>query len=549
MIASVLIIIVLGVRLLIKDKVHPMILYYMWFVVIIKLVMPYGPESSMSIYNMISEERRTGIYDTITNEEVVRVEGDITSEIGTSITMNDNTPVSVTTDNVNDESIERPSFLKTIDDRLDNLTLNKILYIIWIIGIGFFTLRMIYSYRQICKSIRHKKYSNSRIETILLESLNILALKKTVEIVVSDKFNSPALFGVMNPKIIIPRKIMCKCKDEELKYIFLHELSHLKRKDNIVIWISWAIKTIYWFNPIILLSMKLMQNDCELACDASVLSNINDKENVTYGKTILNVLSSINNTKVYVGTTTMIRNKKDVKERIYMISKNKKYGFKTLAIGIALIVTLCVVGLTSQHSLGTSEVEESNIKTTKELIGEKTNSEVIIYNTHYDEEYDDGLTVVDSGELLAENMKLNGLDASFLKNVKETPNFNKTYELSRELIVEGVESYDEKMLVDIHRETYGEPDKHKREIVIILSESSPRYEANKSYATELNNYLTSKGVVSKIYEYKTTGESGHNFNLDLSDRALSINVGSRTSSKEDLDFCVDNLSKALKELN
>lgn len=553
-IASVLIIIILAIRALINKRVSPMIVYYMWFIVIIKLVIPYGPESNISIYNIFTQENNTSIYNLLINNEITK-EGNNENyeEELISLQPNINSTIKDADDNLKDGNTEFTAFLKTFDNKLDNLTLNQTIYFIWIIGISLLILRGIYSYFQIHNLIRGKIYSNDRVKEIMLESLKLLCFNKEVEIVVSEKFDSPALFGVLNPKIIIPKNIMDKCSNEELKYIFLHELSHLKRKDNIVIWISWAIKTIYWFNPIILLSMKLMQNDSELACDSTVLRKIDDKENIDYGKTILNVLSSINHHRVYVGTTTMIRNKKDVKERIYMISKNKKYGLKTFVIGVALIVTVGVIGLTSEYSVGTSDAEkikqqESNMKSTSELISEKTESEIVIYNTHYEEGYDNGLTVIDGAEILAENMKSNGVGASFLKNVKESPNYNKLYELSRELIVEGIDKYDDKVLIDFHRESFQEPDEHKRDIVIILSESSPRYEANKLYANKVNDYLNSIGVVSRIFEYKTSVVPDHNFNLDLSDKSLSINVGSSTSSKEDLEFCANELTKAINQI-
>ena len=270
---------------------------------------------------------------------------------------------------------------------------------------------------------------------------------------------------------------------EELKYILLHELTHLKRKDNIIIWVSLIIKIIYWFNPIIIMAMNLMQRDCELACDTNVLNKVDYRENINYGMAILKVLNSINSNRQYIGTITMIRNKKDVKERISMISKNKKYGFKTLIIGAVLISVLCWVGLTSKSSEATNVLNEGII-----------NSDIVIYNTHYHEAYAKGLTVKDAAKMLSNNLKEEGFDSEFLDNIKIGP-YIESYNRSTDLLSERVENYEDKMLIDIHTAAdNGDDYENKRAIKIVLNKASVSYEVRKVFVDKLLNELKLQGV-------------------------------------------------------
>lgn len=52
MVGSILIGVIYLIRMFIRKKVNPIIIYYMWILVIVKLIVPYGPESELSIYNI-----------------------------------------------------------------------------------------------------------------------------------------------------------------------------------------------------------------------------------------------------------------------------------------------------------------------------------------------------------------------------------------------------------------------------------------------------------------------------------------------------------------
>lgn len=81
-----------------------------------------------------------------------------------------------------------------------------------------------------------------------------------------------------------------------------------------------------------------------------VLSKLNNNENRDYGNTIINVLQYVNIKSYEPGTTSMITDKKKLKERIRSISKNKKFGFKTVLVGGVIIIALGVVVLTRNIS-------------------------------------------------------------------------------------------------------------------------------------------------------------------------------------------------------
>lgn len=131
----------------------------------------------------------------------------------------------------------------------------------------------------------------------------------------------------------------------------MHELCHLKSKDAVVNWIISILKVLYWFNPIILLGLKSMQNECELVCDSKVLVYLKNTENFEYGATIINIAKLINEKNwipKVAGVTSMAMNKSELKRRILMISRNKKINKKGLLLGLIIVLAFGIVCLSGR---------------------------------------------------------------------------------------------------------------------------------------------------------------------------------------------------------
>lgn len=100
----------------------------------------------------------------------------------------------------------------------------------------------------------------------------------------SDKVLSPAVYGFIRPKIILPKGL----RQEDLPYILQHENIHIRRRDNL--WRVLAIVTacIHWFNPLIWLMLKAFFADMELSCDERVLKKYGVESQKDYALALVN---------------------------------------------------------------------------------------------------------------------------------------------------------------------------------------------------------------------------------------------------------------------
>jgi hypothetical protein len=90
-------------------------------------------------------------------------------------------------------------------------------------------------------------------------------------VLVSDRLEVPTAIGFSNAAVILPAWMLESTSAEELKYILLHELAHLHRRDD---WTNLAqkiLKALLFFLPSVWWIERRLSLDREMACDDAVL--------------------------------------------------------------------------------------------------------------------------------------------------------------------------------------------------------------------------------------------------------------------------------------
>lgn len=172
---------------------------------------------------------------------------------------------------------------------------------------------------------------------ILIYSATIKELKYAERIrgniFVSGKVNTPAVYGVIKPRIILPSR-------NTDKYVLMHEKAHIKRRDNLLRIIAVTVACIHWFNPLVWLFLKLYISDSELACDEAVISALPRTKHKEYALTLLRHTEAKTVYASPFGGAV-------VKTRIERILSYKKLSIFSVVAFIVLIVFIAYFLLTN----------------------------------------------------------------------------------------------------------------------------------------------------------------------------------------------------------
>jgi beta-lactamase regulating signal transducer with metallopeptidase domain len=95
---------------------------------------------------------------------------------------------------------------------------------------------------------------------------------RAVSILISPRLEVPTAIGFLRPAVVIPAWLAEEMTTEELQYVILHELAHLRRRDD---WTNLAqklVKAVLFFHPGVFWIERKLSLSREMACDDAVLA-------------------------------------------------------------------------------------------------------------------------------------------------------------------------------------------------------------------------------------------------------------------------------------
>ncbi len=327
---GLLILTLLLVKRFLKDKISRQWQYYIWLVVVLRLLLPFGSE-----VNLLGKT-----YQAV----------DQAISQAAPLPQQQQPPRNATGGNLA-PAVGAERYNETVNNPADDVTTARPLqdigtlfidhiWLAWLIVALGLLIRKITIYQGFIRYINAGLTPVSDIG--LLDRLSIAAkqsgIKKPIELCINPLVSSPLLIGFFHPCIVLPG---ADIPEKDFRYIILHELTHYKRRDMFYKWLVQITVCLHWFNPFVHLMSREITKACEFSCDEAVLAKIGNGNAQDYGKTLLEAMAAVGKYKENLGAVTLSENKQLLKERLGAIMKFKK---KSTAIRFLTgVFTLCVI--------------------------------------------------------------------------------------------------------------------------------------------------------------------------------------------------------------
>lgn len=368
---SVIFFLLLILKKIFRKALSPKWHYYIWILLLIRLLVPFEPESPLSIYNVITsavEKINLPIGEMFTRMQTSLPGTAIQDEITVNTQLSHNQTQYENGKNPSGNTIPYAD----IDDNgvyhSESGFILRIASICWLGGIILLTVYIIYINSAFTINVRrnYTPLNDIRIEGILKSCRTILGIQRELPVLTSKKMRTPSLYGLINPCILVSEYYMKQLSDDEIRYIFLHELSHYKRKDIAVNWLLTSLQIIYFFNPLIWYAFYKIHEDCEIACDAEALKYLEVEEYQPYGNTIIKLIRLFSESHFIPTTAGISKNKSGYKRRIIMITKFKKSNWTGTVLAVFIIIVAAIVGLTGCTTIKETQQGRTSSETSQE---------------------------------------------------------------------------------------------------------------------------------------------------------------------------------------
>ena len=308
---SALILAVLLVRAIFKNRVPKRMVYTLWLVVLVKLCLP-GTLVSLPV--LPAEEAAAPV------QRVELPAQPLPAQQPAQAVTQPQTPVQQPVSPAQEAA--KPA--------AKPLTATQIFQIVWaggsaLLGFWLFGTWLVFTVR-------------------LHKSRRFLGRHGRTRIYISSTVKSPCLAGLV-PAVYLTEDVL---QTDSTELILRHELTHLRHLDHLWSFCRTAAVIAYWWNPFIWLAAICSKRDAELACDEAVAAGLSDAQRLVYARAILAQAPRRAAALSLAGPP--------VKERILFLTKKQRTSALCVILVLLLIVSAAGCSITELTRQKTGEI-------------------------------------------------------------------------------------------------------------------------------------------------------------------------------------------------
>lgn len=168
----------------------------------------------------------------------------------------------------------------------------------------------------------------------------------SVTLATSDRLSVPAAIGFLKPMIVIPDWALEELAPEEFKIILLHEIAHLRRRDDWTNLLQKAVRAVFIFHPAVWWIERQLSLEREMACDDQVLAETGNPR--AYAKCLVALLERSFARRAWVLAQAAVHRVEEARERLLRILDGNRIGsrrFGKPAVALAGILSLLCLGI------------------------------------------------------------------------------------------------------------------------------------------------------------------------------------------------------------
>lgn len=168
------------------------------------------------------------------------------------------------------------------------LGVSQWLVILWAVGAAAFLVRRAWMRCLLAARVRTSaRVPDPGTQREFRQLCQEMRIRRPVRLMEMADITSPALTIGPRPTVLLPSFLTEKGRARERRFALLHELTHLKRGDDLILLWYGLLRCLWWFHPVVYLMEKPFRMDMESACDARAVRGMSRQEKLAYAALLL----------------------------------------------------------------------------------------------------------------------------------------------------------------------------------------------------------------------------------------------------------------------
>jgi beta-lactamase regulating signal transducer with metallopeptidase domain len=343
---SVLIVLLFLADLVLRRRVRAVFRYWMWLLVLVKLVLPTSLSGPFSIGYWFGDKLEyadvgRGAYEPRASGPMMPALPYIDiSNVPPAIYP----PVTSAAPGEADPASMQPIAAPAVPPA--QIEWQGIVFLLWLAVVMAMALLLAQRAVFVHGLVAQAREASRPMYDALEECRRNMKVRGKVGLKVSPNAASPAVCGLLRPVILVPQNLASALDTTDLRIVLLHELAHVKRGD---LWVNLAqtlLQIVYFYNPLLWLANAVIRRAREQAVDEAVLVAMGERAS-RYPETLVSVAKlAFKRPALSLRLIGVVESKSALTARIKRIlsrpiPKSAKLGI----LGLAVIVITAVIVL------------------------------------------------------------------------------------------------------------------------------------------------------------------------------------------------------------
>ena len=198
----------------------------------------------------------------------------------------------------------------------------------------------------------------------LRDCAKITGIKRLPRLIISDAIDSPIVFGMFTPAIIIPSRFMKEEESEDLHFALLHEMVHVRHGDHWMWLPEFLLRHLFFFHPCVYWISRKIREEMESRCDRKVVELTQKKTD--YADFLLREIWIAGNSQINEFALPVHSGRNRTERRVRRIFTLRRITMKeklrnqfTIAITIASLIGILFVSFNFEKTTAIAQNQEN----------------------------------------------------------------------------------------------------------------------------------------------------------------------------------------------